>query len=129
MRGWPLPQQIAALGQRLACDAGLRPPNAFGCYMPVAPGTRIPPLPVDPRPEGIGLFCVLDGYPVDYVNSPTFQHLLTARAIKKLQFVASPEASTLPMGTLASAGVVLITTKNPKATRRQWQRAASKAQW
>ncbi len=125
---WPLPQQIDALRQRMVCDAGLRPPKAFVCYVPVAPGTRSRLLPVDPRPEGIGLFCVLDGYPVDYVNSPTFQHLITARSIKKLQFVTSPEASTPPMGTLASAGVVLITTKTPKATRRQWRLAASKAQ-
>jgi hypothetical protein len=124
---WPLPQQIDALRQRMGCDAGLRPPQAVVCYVPVARGTRIPPLPVDPRPEGIGLFCVLDGYPVDYGNSPTFQHLVTARSIKKLTFVASQEASTLPMGTLARTGVVLITTRTPKATRRQWQLAANTA--
>lgn len=124
---WPLPQQIDALRQRMVCDAGLRPPKVFICYMPVARGTRIPPLPVDERPEGVGLFCVLDGYPVDYIHSPTFQHLMTSKSIKKLQFLPSQEATALG-GYQASGGTVLITTKNPSATRRRWKLAVSKAQ-
>jgi hypothetical protein len=76
------------------------------CYLPVPRGTPRPPQPVDPRPEGIGLLYLLDGYPVSYSHSPTFQHLVTARSVKQLTFVVSHEAATMSMGSLSSGGIV-----------------------
>ncbi|MGY2134758.1 hypothetical protein ACW9KT_21190 [Hymenobacter sp. HD11105] len=123
---WPLSQQIEAIRQRMTCDAGLRPYSIGVCYMAGPRVTLATPPPVDPRPEGLGLACLLDGYPLRYPVSPAFQHLITARSVKKLTFLASREASAIG-GSYSIGGMVVITTKTPKETRRQWELAMREA--
>jgi hypothetical protein len=94
--------------------------------MGVADRTPRPPLPVDPRPAGVDLLCMVDGYPLVPEVSPALQHLLVVRSVKQLQFVPSHQVP-VGMGMHGRGGMVVITTKRPKATRRQWQEAMQEA--
>jgi hypothetical protein len=103
VRPLALQQQVAVLRQRVACEAKLRPPQTVLFIR-------------DRRPEGPLFMYLVDGHAG---LSPTaFERLVTQKSVKKITFLPSQEAVTIG-GMRASGGMAIITTTNPRDTRRQ----------
>ncbi len=118
----PLRQQVAALRQRLACDAQVRahPLAAAICVSCLtaegrrayqeAQEKRQLAEAADPRPAGVVLFYLLDGHPVAPEATEQWQPLVTRQLVREISFLESANAVTIG-GSRAQDGMVVITTK------------------
>lgn len=123
-RQLPLKQQVAAVRQRLACDARVRgrvyaAPVCVSCL--TAEGRRAHQAAqekqrqaeaADPRPLGIVLFYLIDGRIVAPTDTAQWQPLVTQRRVREITFWESDKAAAVG-GTRAQDGMVVITTKKP----------------
>ena len=118
----PLKQQVAALRQRLACDARVRgrPLPSYICVSCLtaegrrayqeAQGKRRLAEVVDPRPPGVVLFYLIDGRPVAPADMAQWQPFVTRQLVREITFLESDKAVIIG-GTRAQDGMVSITTK------------------
>ena len=109
---FPRKQQLAAVRQRGASDALLRPAKMRVCYLAVqlAPPVASPTVPIrpEPRPKGIRVLCVMDGRPIYAPVSADLERVME-KSVKKLTFRPSSMFSVL-FGSLTRGGAVIITT-------------------
>lgn len=121
-RQLPLKRQVAALRQRLACDARVRG-RAFSSYVCTscltAEGRRAYQAAqekqrqaeaADPRPPGIVLFYLFDGKIVAPTDTAQWQPFVTRQRVQEISFLESSKATAIG-GTRAQDGMVIITTK------------------
>ncbi|RZK19406.1 MAG: hypothetical protein EOO56_14200 [Hymenobacter sp.] len=121
-RQLPLRQQLAAVRQRLACDARVRshsPAAAICVSCLTAEGRRAHEAAqekqrqaeaADPRPLGVVLFYIIDGQIVAPADTAHWQPLLTRQRVREITFWESQKALVMG-GTRAQAGMVVISTK------------------
>jgi len=123
-RQLPLKRQVAALRQRLACDARVRgrvftTSVCTSCL--TAEGRRAYQAAqekqrhaeaADPRPPGITLLYLLDGRIVAAVDTAQWQPVITRQRVREISFLESAKATAIG-GTRAQDGLVIITTKKP----------------
>jgi hypothetical protein len=121
-RQLPLKQQIAALRQRLTCDARVRGRTyatsvCVSCL--TAEGQRAHQAALekqrqaeaaDSRPPGIVLFYLIDGKIVAPTDTAQWQPLVTRQRVQEISFLESTKAESIG-GTRAQDGMVIITTK------------------
>lgn len=121
-RQLPLKKQVAALRQRLACDAHVRG-RAFSSYVCAscltAEGRRAYQAAqekqrqaeaADPRPPGVVLYYLIDGRIVAPTDTAQWQPFVTRQQVREISFLESAKA-VLIGGTRAQDGMVIITTK------------------
>ncbi|RZK13604.1 MAG: hypothetical protein EOO56_26730 [Hymenobacter sp.] len=120
----PQRKQLAALHQRLACDAHVRGrtytiPVCVSCL--TAEGRRAHQAAqekqrlaeaADPRPPGIILFYLIDGRIVAPADTAQWQPLMSWQRVREIAFLESRQAEIIG-GTRAQDGMVIITTKKP----------------
>ena len=119
-----LKRQVAALRQRLACDALVRGRTyatsvCVSCL--TAEGQRAHQATLekqrqaeaaDSRPPGIVLFYLIDGKIVAPTDTAQWQPLLAQRQIKEVSLLVSEKAVAVG-GARAQNGMVFITTRQP----------------
>ena len=118
----PLPQQVAALRRRVACDAGVHGRAAelavcLSCvsaesrrtYQALAEQRRLADA-ADPRPRGVVLFCLVDGRPLAAGELALFQRVVTKKTVREITFVPSDQAAAMA-GARAADGLVMVTTE------------------
>jgi hypothetical protein len=123
-RQLPLKKQVAALRQRLACDARVRG-RAFSSYVCTscltAEGRRAYQAAqekqrqidaADPRPLGIVLYYLIDGKVVAPADTAQWQPVITRQRVREIAFLESEKAIVIG-GTRAQDGMVIVTTKKP----------------
>jgi hypothetical protein len=133
VRGLPLKQQVAALCQRMACDAKVRgyvltPSVCITClsaegkqaYLAQQEQRRQAEV-ADPRPRGVVLFCMVDDHVFRAGSTTDFQRLVTKSSVKQITLLESTAAVAM-CGTQASEGAVLITTKKFRPATASVQR-------
>jgi hypothetical protein len=121
-RQLPLKKQVAALRQRLACDARVRG-RAFSSYVCTscltAEGRRAYQAAqqkqrqaeaADPRPPGVVLYYLIDGRIVAPADTAQWQPLVIRQRVQEIAFLESTKAAAIG-GTRAQDGMVIITTK------------------
>lgn len=121
-RQLPLKKQLAALRQRLACDARVRG-RAFGSYVCAscltAEGRRAYQAAqekqrqaeaADPRPLGVVLYYLIDGRIVAPADTAQWQPVVTRQRVREVSFLESTKAVIIG-GTRAQDGMVIVTTK------------------
>ena len=121
-RRLPLGQQLAAVRQRLACDAGVRGHTfetsvCLSCvsaegrraYQATQEKQRLAEA-ADTRPRGITLYYVLDGRPLAAAELANLQQVLSKKVVKELTLLDASSAAAIG-GTRAADGMVVITTK------------------
>lgn len=118
----PLKQQVAAVRQRLACDARTRGPvqaAALCVSCLTAEGQRAfraaqekqrQAEANDPRPLGIVLLYLIDGQVVAPADTAQWQPLVTRRQVQKIDLLVSKNATVMG-GSRAQNGMVYITTQ------------------
>jgi len=123
-RQLPLKRQVAAVRQRLACDARVRgrifmTSVCASCL--TAEGRRAYQAAQekqhqaeasDPRPIGIVLFYLIDGRVVAATDTAQWQPAVTRQRVREISFLESTKAAAIG-GTRAQDGMVIITTKKP----------------
>jgi hypothetical protein len=123
-RQLPLKRQVAAVRQRLACDARVRS-RAYTSYVCTscltAEGRRAYQAAqekqrqaeaADPRPLGVVLFYLIDGRVVAPADTAQWQPAVTRQRVQEISFLESNKATAIG-GTRAQDGMVIITTKKP----------------
>ncbi len=121
-RQLPLKKQVAALRQRLACDARVRG-RAFSSSVCAscltAEGRRAYQAAqekqrqaeaADPRPLGVVLYYLIDGRIVAPADTAQWQPFVTRQRVQEISFLESNKAAVIG-GTRAQDGMVIITTK------------------
>jgi hypothetical protein len=121
-RQLPLKKQVAALRQRLACDARVRG-RVFSSYVCAscltAEGRRAHQATqekqrqaeaADPRPPGVVLYYLIDGRIVAPADTAQWQPFVTRQRVQEISFLESTKAAVIG-GTRAQDGMVIITTK------------------
>lgn len=121
-RQLPLKRQVAAVRQRLACDAHVRG-RAYTSYVCTscltAEGRRAHQAAQekqrqaeasDPRPLGVVLFYLIDGRVVVPADTALWQPVVTRQRVQEISFLESTKAAAIG-GTRAQDGMVIITTK------------------
>jgi hypothetical protein len=133
VKGMPLPQQVVALRQRMACDTKVRgyvlPPSvcvtclsAEGKQAYLAQQQQRQQAEVaDPRPRGVVLFCMVDDQVFRTGSVTDFRRLVTKKSVKQITLLESNAAVAI-CGTQASEGAVLITTKKFRPVTASAQR-------
>jgi hypothetical protein len=119
-----LKRQVAAVRQRLACDARVRG-RVYTSYVCTscltAEGRRAHEAAqekqrqaeaADPRPTGVVLFYLIDGRVVAATDTAQWQHMVTRQRVRKISFLESAKAAAIG-GTRAQDGMVIINTKKP----------------
>ena len=118
----PLKKQVAAVRQRLACDARVRgrvPAAAVCVSCLTAEGQRAfraalekqrQAEAADPRPLGIVLFYLIDGKVVAPADTAQWRPLVTRQQVQKIAWLTSEKAAGIG-GARAQDGMVIITTK------------------
>jgi len=118
----PLKQQVAAVRQRLTCDARVRgpvPAVAVCVSCLTAEGQRAfraaqekqrQAEAADPRPQGIVLFYLIDGRVVGPTDTAQWRPLVTRQQVQKIDWLTSEKAIS-SAGARAQGGMVSITTK------------------
>ena len=118
----PLKKQVAAVRQRLACDAQVRgrvPAAAVCVSCLTAEGQRAfraaqekqrQAEAADPRPVGVVLFYWIDGQLANPADAARWQPLLTPRRVQRIALLESEKAVAIG-GSRAQDGMVVITTK------------------
>ena len=119
-----LKRQVAAVRQRLACDARVRG-RAYTSYVCTsclsAEGRRAYQAAqekqrqaeaADPRPAGIILFYLIDGRIVAPADTAQWQPFVTRQRVREISLLESTKATAIG-GTSAQDGMVIITTKKP----------------
>ncbi|MFD1872220.1 hypothetical protein [Hymenobacter bucti] len=118
----PLRKQVAAVRQRLACDARVRgpvPAAALCVACLTAEGQRAfraaqekqrQAEAIDPRPLGVVLFYLIDGQVVAPADTAQWQPLLTRRQVQKIDLLIGKNAAVIA-GTRAQGGMVIISTR------------------
>ena len=120
----PLKQQVAAVRQRLACDARVRGRPLAGsvcvscltaegrrAYQEAQEKRRLAEA-ADPRPPGVVLFYLIDGRLIAPVDTAQWQPLVTRHLVREITFLESEKAVVLG-GSQAQDGMVSITTNKP----------------
>ncbi|HET9503522.1 MAG TPA: hypothetical protein VFO93_08270 [Hymenobacter sp.] len=115
-------KQVAALRQRLACDARVRG-RAFSSSVCAscltAEGRRVYQAAqekqrqaeaADPRPLGVVLYYLIDGRIVAPADTAQWQPFVTRQRVQEISFLESNKAAVIG-GTRAQDGMVIITTK------------------
>ncbi len=117
VRQLPLKQQIAALQQRVACDASARGWEPAVCTLPLSAAQRQAyeekcrqAEVADPRPRAAVLLCVVNGRPVAPGAPAELRRLLAHKKIRRLEFLDGAPAAAL-YGSRGAAGVALVTAK------------------
>jgi hypothetical protein len=117
-----LKKQVAAVRQRLTCDAYVRSPRqavALCVSCLTAEGQRAfraaqekqrQADATDPRPLGVVLSYIIDGQVVMPADTTQWQPLLTRRQVQKIELVVSKNAAVIG-GDRAQNGMVFITTR------------------
>jgi len=121
-RQLPLKKQVAALWQRLACDARVRG-RVYATSVCVscltAEGRRAYQAAqerqrqidaADPRPLGVVLYYLIDGKIVAPTDTTQWQPVITRQRVREIAFLESAKAVVIG-GTRAQDGMVIITTK------------------
>ena len=120
----PRKKQLAAVRQRLACDARVRgpvPAAALCVACLTAEGQRAfraaqekqrQADAADPRPLGIVLHYTIDGQVIAPADTARWQPLLTHRRVKEVSLMVSKDAVVIS-GEWAQNGMVFITTQRP----------------
>lgn len=123
-RQLPLKRQVAAVRQRLACDARVRGRGyaAAVCVSCLtAEGRRAYQAAqekqrqaeaADSRPPGVVLFYLIDGRIVMPTDTALWQPVVTWQRVREITFWESDKAVDIG-GTRAQDGMVIITTKKP----------------
>ena len=118
----PLKKQVAAVRQRLACDARVRgpvPAAALCVSCLTAEGQKAfraaqqkqrQAEALDPLPLGVVLFYLIDGQVVAPADTARWQPLVTRRQVQKIDCLESKNAVVVG-GTRAQNGMVVITTR------------------
>jgi hypothetical protein len=118
----PLKKQVAAVRQRLACDARVRGrvPAAAICVSCLTAEGQLAfraaqeklrqREAADPRPVGIVLFYLIDGRVVAPANAAQWLPLITRQQVQKIDWLPSEKAVSIS-GARAQDGLVIITTK------------------
>lgn len=118
----PLKKQVAALRQRLACDAQVRgrSPAATVCVSCLtAEGQRAfqaaqekqrQAEAADPRPLGVVLFYLIDGNIVAPTDVAQWRPVVAHQQVQKIDWLTSEKAMVIG-GSRAQDGMVIITTK------------------
>jgi hypothetical protein len=121
----PLKQQVAAVRQRLTCDARVRgpvPAAAVCVSCLTAEGQRAfraaqekqrQAEAADPRPQGIVLFYMLDGRVLVPTDTAQWRSVVTRRRVQKINWLTSEKAVAVA-GARAQGGMVVITTKQQR---------------
>lgn len=116
VRQLPLKQQVAALQQRVACDAGVRGWEPAVCIMPLSAAQRQAyeeryrqAEAADPRPRGAVLLCVVNGRLVAPGAPAELQRLLAHKRVRRLEFLEGAPATAI-YGSRGAEGVALVTT-------------------
>ncbi|RZK19287.1 MAG: hypothetical protein EOO56_14460 [Hymenobacter sp.] len=122
VRQMPLEQQLAAVRQRLACDAGVRgpaPESAVCVSCLTAEGQRAHQIAenqrkiaeiADTRPRGVVLFYLVDGRPLDPSANADWPKQLAKRNVRQISLLESQPAAALA-GRRARYGLVQIITQ------------------
>jgi hypothetical protein len=123
-RQLPLKKQVAALRQRLACDARVRG-RAFSSYVCTScltgEGRRAYQAAqekqrqidaADPRPLGVVLYYLIDGKVIAPADTAQWQPVITRQRVREIAFLESEKAVVIG-GTRAQDGMVIVTTKKP----------------
>jgi hypothetical protein len=122
-RQLPLKRQVAAVRQRLTCDARVRGRvfTTSGCTSCLtAEGRRAHQAAqekqrqaeaADPRPVGVTLFYLIDGRIVAPADTAHWQLLVTRQRVREISFLESNKAIAIG-GTRAQDGMVIINTKS-----------------
>jgi hypothetical protein len=117
----PLKRQVAAVRQRLACDARVRGrvfTTAICASCLTAEGRRAHQAAqekqrqaeaADPRPAGVTLFYLIDGRVVAPTDTAQWQPVVTRQRVRKISFLESDKAMAIG-GTRAQDGMVIIDT-------------------
>lgn len=114
----PLPQQLAAIHQRMRCDTAYRGFQPGMCWMAVglaagrtaAASGKMPGPPADARPQGETLLYVVDDYPAAGNTAAAvadFWRRVAARRIRRVTLLRGPLATAI-YGSRAASGVVLL---------------------
>jgi hypothetical protein len=118
----PLRKQVAAVRQRLTCDAQVRgqvPAAAVCVSCLTAEGQRAfraaqekqrQAEAADPRPLGVVLFYLIDGNVVAPADEAQWRPLVTRQQVQKIDWLTSEKAMGIG-GVRAQGGMVVITTK------------------
>ncbi len=118
----PQRKQVAAVRQRLACDARVRGPvqaAALCVSCLTAEGQRAfraaqekqrQAEATDPRPLGVVLFYLIDGQVIAPSDTAQWQPLVAKRRVKEVALLAS-ENAVATGGARAQNGMVIITTQ------------------
>ena len=117
-----LKKRVAAVRQRLACDARVRGPvpaaalcvscltvegqRAFRAAQEKQRQTEA----ADPRPLGVVLFYLIDGQIVAPTDSVQWQPLVTRQQVQKIELLIGKNAAVIG-GARAQNGMVVITTQ------------------
>jgi hypothetical protein len=117
----PLRKQVAAVQQRLACDAHVRgrvPAAAVCVSCLTTEGQRAfratqekqrQAEATDPRPLGIVLFYLIDGRVVASTDTAQWRSLVTRQQVQRITLLTSDKAAASG-GARAQDGMVIITT-------------------
>ena len=118
----PLPQQVAAVRERAACDANVYDSSRDLkiCFMGISQEGRhnyerykAEHRRADTRPNGITLLYMIDGCPLETDSvACSVQRLVVVSSVKTIKFL-SGISETCIYGTSGASGVVVITTKHP----------------
>jgi hypothetical protein len=120
-RQLPLKKQVAALRQRLACDARVRGhvfTSSVCASCLTAEGRRAYQAAQekqrqaeasDPRPLGVVLYYLIDGKIILPADTAQWQPIVTRQRVREISFWESTKAAAVG-GTRAQDGMVIITT-------------------
>jgi len=119
-----LKRQVAAVRQRLACDARVRG-RAYTSYVctsclsaegrhayQAAQEKQRQAEAADPRPVGIVLFYLIDGRVVAPADTAQWQPFVTRQRVREISLLEGAKATAIG-GTRAQDGMVIIITKKP----------------
>ena len=118
----PFKKQVAAVRQRLACDAQVRsqvPAAALCVSCLTAEGQRAfraalekqrQAEATDPRPLGVVLFYIIDGRVIAPIDTAQWRPLVTRQRVRTIEMLVSEKARVIG-GSRAQGGMVVITTK------------------
>lgn len=117
VRQLPLKQQVAALQQRVVCDANVRNIHETGvCVMSLSAAQRQAyeerrrlADAADPRPQGVVLLCVVNGRSITPGALAELQQLLAHKKVRRIEFLEGTLATAI-YGTRGMEGVIQVTT-------------------